>query len=84
MVKYSKFLQFLEDKGCSKEFDEAFEAQMPGYHFGPTLWDIMVGDEYFFGRIFDWDQTPQGRDFWAKIDKEWYSYSMNCIQFNKF
>lgn len=72
MAQYSKFLQFLEEKGCWKEFHEAFEAQMPGYHLDPTLWDIMVGDEFFFGRVFDWELTPQGRDFWAKIDQEWY------------
>jgi hypothetical protein len=40
-----------------------------------NLWEILGGDEYIFGRIFDWEHTPQGREFWAKIDEKWYSFS---------
>ena len=75
MKAYGTFIQFLQEKGCHKEFNEAFQAQVPGYRLDATLWDILGGDEYIFGRIFDWEQTPQGRQFWAQIDQEWYNYS---------
>lgn len=35
------------------------------------LWEILGDDESFFGRAFDWTKTTLGRDFWAKIDREW-------------
>lgn len=75
MKAYGTFIQFLHEKGCHKEFNEAFQAQAPGYRLDANLWDILGGDEYIFGRIFDWEQTQQGRQFWAQIDKEWYNYS---------
>jgi hypothetical protein len=35
------------------------------------LWEI--GDaEYIFAHAFDWNATPEGRDFWLNIDKQWY------------
>ncbi len=45
------------------------------YRLDAKLWDILGGDEYIFGRIFDWEKTLQGRQFWAQIDLEWYNYS---------
>ena len=75
MKEYETFICFLQEKGCLKEFNEAFEAQAQGYRFNAMLWDILGGDEYIFGRIFDWEKTLQGRQFWAQIDLEWYNYS---------
>ena len=75
MIAYGTFIQFLHEKGCHKEFNEAFQAQAPGYRMDASLWDILGGDEYIFGRVFDWERTPQGRQFWAQIDQEWYEYS---------
>ena len=75
MKPYERFILFLQEKECLKEFTEAFNAQSPGYRLDSKLWDILGGDEYIFGRLFDWEQTPQGRQYWAQIDQEWYNYS---------
>ena len=37
-----------------------------------TLADILVIDEGFFGRVFRWDLTPEGREFWKDIDDKWW------------
>lgn len=75
MKSYHSFIQFLLENNCQKEFNEAFQSQAPGYRMDVNLWEILGGDEYIFGRIFDWEHTPQGREFWAKIDEKWYSFS---------
>ena len=75
MNLYRIFREFLEERGCEKAFDQAFSLQNPGYVLDAALWDILGGDEYIFGRIFDWEKTLQGRQFWAQIDLEWYNYS---------
>ena len=33
---------------------------------------LLVIDEAFFGRVFDWRKTPEGREFWKGIDKKWW------------
>ena len=75
MVAYETFINFLQEKGYLDVFNEAFHAQVAGYRLDAKLWDILGGDEYIFGRIFDWEKTLQGRQFWAQIDQEWYNYS---------
>lgn len=74
---FNMFMNFIQVAGCSREFNMEFERQNPGYHLDENLWDILGGDEFIFGRIFDWEQTHQGREFWAKIDKEWYELAIN-------
>ena len=71
MIAYGTFIQFLHEKGCHKEFNEAFQAQAPGYRMDASLWDILGGDEYFLSRAFDWSATSQGRDFWKDISEKW-------------
>ena len=73
MDLYLRFRRFLEERGGVREFEEAFGSQLPGYRLDAVLWEIMGGDECFLGRAFDWEQTSQGRSFWAQVDKEWYS-----------
>lgn len=73
MNLYKIFRDFLVRRGCVAEFDQAFYTAYPGYCLDETLWVILGGDECFLGRVFDWEQTPQGRGFWADIDKEWYN-----------
>ena len=29
-----------------------------------NLAGILVIDEFFFGRCFDWSKTPEGREYW--------------------
>ena len=68
---FDKFMSFLQENGCIKEFDLEFERQSPGYHLDANLWDILGGDEYFLSRAFDWSVTLQGRDFWKDISEKW-------------
>lgn len=76
MNRYKAFRDFLDNRGYAKEFDQAFYNAYPGYHLDNNLWDILGGDECFLGRVFDWERTPQGRSFWEKIDREWYTLSL--------
>ena len=77
MYPYSTFRCFLRERGCERAFEEAFGTQNPGYRLDATLWDIMCGDEFFLGRAFDWSITNEGREFWARIDSEWYTLCIN-------
>ena len=77
MCPYLTFRHFLKDRDCEREFEEAFGIQHPGYRLDATLWEIMCGDEFFLGRAFDWSATKQGREFWARIDSDWYTLCIN-------
>ena len=77
MYPYLTFRRFLKERGCEREFEEAFGIQNPGYRLDASLWDIMCGDEFFLGRAFDWSSTNEGREFWAKIDNDWYTLCIN-------
>lgn len=77
MDLYLTFRRFLEERGCVREFEEAFGNQHPGYRLNAVLWEILGGDECFLGRAFNWEKTAQGRDFWVHVDKEWYSLCTN-------
>ena len=72
MSLYLTFRRFLEERGCVSEFEEAFGSQFPGYRLDASLWNILGGDEYFLGRSFNWENTRQGRIFWADLDSQWY------------
>lgn len=71
MDLYNLFRRFLEDRGCEKEFEEAFAGENPGYVLNAALWNILGGDEFFLGRAFNWSATKEGRAYWAAIDREW-------------
>ena len=73
MCPYYIFRRFLIEKGCETAFEKAFGSQNAGYMLDATLWEILAGDEFFFGRAFDWSATTEGREFWARMDSEWYS-----------
>ena len=70
---YRLFRRFLQEKGCEREFDEAFTCQHPGYRLDARLWEILGGDEFFLGRAFDWTLTREGRDYWKAMDQKWYN-----------
>ena len=76
MYTYKEFIKFLEDHRCRGEFEIAFYSQNRSHRLSEGLWDIMGGDECFIARAFDWTKTKEGRDFWAQIDEQWYSYSI--------
>lgn len=69
---YQSFRKFLRDNECERQFDTAFYAQCGANRLDETLADILVIDEYFFGRAFDWRKTPEGREFWLGIDDKWW------------
>ena len=69
---YTTFRKFLRDNDCERQFDAAFYEQCGAGRLDETLADILVTDEAFFGRVFDWRKTPEGREFWKGIDKRWW------------
>ena len=71
---YQTFRQFLCDNDCEQQFDTAFYVQCGAKVLDETLADILVIDEGFFGRVFRWDLTPEGREFWKDIDNKWWKY----------
>ena len=72
MTIYQTFRKFLRDNDCERQFDEAFYVQCGANVLDETLADIIVIDEGFFGRCFDWSKTAQGRKFWKDIDALWW------------
>ena len=80
---YQTFRRFLRDNGCERQFDAAFYEQCGANVLDETLADILVIDEGFFGRVFRWDLTPEGREFWKNIDGKWwqkYSFALINLQ----
>ena len=69
---YQTFRRFLRDNDCERQFDAAFYEQCRANVLDETLADILVIDEAFFGRVFRWDLTPEGREFWRDIDDKWW------------
>ena len=69
---YQTFRKFLRDNGFERQFDAAFYAQCGANVLDETLADILVIDECFLGRAFDWRKTPEGREFWLDIDDKWW------------
>lgn len=70
MSNYAEFRSFLREQGCEAAFDRAF------YIFnGCTMLDVSLweaGDaECIFAHAFDWNTTPEGRDYWLALDKKW-------------
>ena len=74
---YQTFRKFLRDNGCERQFDAAFYAQCGANVLDETLADILVIDECFLGRAFDWCKTPEGREFWLDIDSKWWRFFLN-------
>ncbi|MBP9992410.1 MAG: hypothetical protein KBS73_03115 [Bacteroidales bacterium] len=75
---YQTFRRFLRDNGCERQFDAAFYEQCGANVLDETLADILVIDEGFFGRVFRWDLTPEGREFWKDIDDKWWKRYLKC------
>ena len=72
MDTYKVFRKFLRDNDCEQQFDAAFYEQCGANVLDKTLADILVIDEGFFGRVFRWDVTPEGREYWKEIDMRWF------------
>ena len=74
---YNTFRQLLRDNGCERQFDAAFYEQCGANRLDETLADILVIDEAFFGRVFRWDLTPEGRSYWKAIDEKWFRMALS-------
>ena len=72
MSIYDTFRSFLRANNCEGEFSRNFFIQCGSNRFDSTLADIMVIDESFVARCFDWTRTPEGRDYWKNIDALWW------------
>ena len=79
---YQTFRQFLRENGCERQFDAAFYEQCGANVLDETLADILVIDEAFFGRVFRWDLTPEGRKFWKDIDGKWWKNYCESLDFS--
>ena len=73
---YKIFRQFLRDNDCERQFDAAFYEQCGANRLDEGLAEILVIDEAFLGRCFDWRKTAEGRPFWKAIDEKWYSLAL--------
>ena len=69
---YKTFRQFLRDNDCERQFDNAFYTQCGANVLDETLADILVIDEAFLNRCFDWSKTVEGRQFWKDLDDKWW------------
>jgi len=62
-----RFTQFLIDNDCLTNF----KRQIPDMSFvaslAPVDWILMS---------FDWDNTPEGGEFWEEINSKWYKEVM--------
>ena len=70
---YSDFRAFLRAQECEAQFDLAFLLHNGHTALDAALWDAGEA-EYIFAHAFDWSATPEGREFWQKIDKEWNKF----------
>ena len=75
---YQTFRQFLRDNDCERQFDRVFYTQCGANVLDETLADILVIDEAFLNRCFDWSKTPEGREFWKDIDDKWWKQFQHC------
>ena len=69
---YQTFRNFLRQNDCEKQFDTAFYIQCGANYLDETLAGILVIDEFFFGRCFDWSKTPEGREYWKEVNRRWW------------
>lgn len=70
MSDYRLFRLFLQKQECETAFDRAFYSHNGCTMLDERLWE--AGDaECIFGHAFDWDDTPEGREFWQDKDRMW-------------
>lgn len=78
---YQTFRSFLRQNDCEKQFDAAFYTQCGANYLDETLAGILVIDEFFFGRCFDWNKTPEGREYWKEVNRLWWKqWNLKKIQ----
>lgn len=68
---YQSFRSFLREQQCEEAFDKAFYAFNDFTALDEQLWEAGEA-ECFIAHAFDWRTTPEGRDFWCEVDREWH------------
>ena len=71
-LTYELFRSFLQREGCEEAFDRNFEAFHPGYMMDAGYSRVVGIDCGTFGRVFRWDATPEGRNYWKGIADKWW------------
>ena len=77
MSSYRHFRAFLRREGCEAAFDRAFYLYNDSTSLDASLWKA-GSEEYIIGHAFDWSSTPEGRSFWAEIDRRWYAEAIGA------
>ena len=70
MSSHSRFRAFLREQDCEEAFDRAYYQYNDFTSLDEALWEV-GNAEYIFAHAFDWRTTPEGREFWLKIDRKW-------------
>lgn len=76
-----EFRNFLKENHCYLQFKEnvANRHKNIEYFHNPLL-NRQYISVFIFDMAFDWDNTPQGRNFWKKIATKWHT--LNNEEFN--
>lgn len=62
-----RFIQFLIDNDCLINFKRQIPDMSLVASLAPVDWILMS---------FDWDNTPEGSEFWEEINSKWYKEVM--------
>lgn len=62
-----RFIQFLIDNDCLTNFKRQIPDMSLVASLAPVDWILMS---------FDWDNTPEGGEFWEELNSKWYKEVM--------
>lgn len=66
-----RFIQFLIDNDCLINFKRQIPDMSLVASLAPVDWILMS---------FDWDNTPEGGEFWEEINSKWYKEVMGYYE----
>jgi len=75
-----QFKEFLKDNNCFKEFIDALNNQGE-YSSLTELHCYEEPDDYL--QCLDWENTPQGEDFWRELHFKWTADVYNSDYFEE-
>lgn len=80
MKRLREFRNFLKENHCYLQFKEnvANRHKNIKYFHNPIL-NRQYISAFIFDMAFDWDNTPQGRNFWKKIATKWHTLNLEKI-----
>lgn len=73
MCTYNRFKSFLEKEECLEVF---FVNLYEDSHVTPKAYfEAHSNDiELLISNAFVWKETPQGREYWQRVDRKWYEF----------